>query len=70
MSRYEDEPDFIYQIVTQDETLVHHFDPESIETEHAVDVSLRTSQKKFKRVPSAGKMMGSFFLELSRDNHN
>jgi hypothetical protein len=26
-SRYEDEPDFIYLIVTQDKTWVHHFDP-------------------------------------------
>jgi hypothetical protein len=29
LSRYEDEPDFIYRIVTQDETWVHHFNPES-----------------------------------------
>ena len=30
LSRYEDDPkDFIKQIVTQDETWVHHFDPES-----------------------------------------
>jgi hypothetical protein len=37
LSRYEVEPDFIYRIVTQDKTWVHHFDPESIKTEHAVD---------------------------------
>ena len=30
LSRYEDDPtDFIEQVVTQDETWVHHFDPES-----------------------------------------
>jgi hypothetical protein len=29
LSRYEDEHDFIYRIVSQDETWVHHFDPES-----------------------------------------
>jgi histone-lysine N-methyltransferase SETMAR len=29
LSRYEDEPNFIYRIVTQDETWVHLFDPES-----------------------------------------
>jgi hypothetical protein len=28
LSRYEDEPDFIYRIVSHDETWVHHFDPE------------------------------------------
>ena len=30
LSPYEDDPDdFIERVVTQDETLVHHFDPES-----------------------------------------
>jgi hypothetical protein len=29
LSQYEDEPDFVYWIVTQDETWVHHFVPES-----------------------------------------
>jgi hypothetical protein len=29
LSGYEDEPDLIYQIITQDETWVHHFDPET-----------------------------------------
>ena len=30
LSRYEDDPcDFIERVVTQDETWVHHFDPES-----------------------------------------
>jgi hypothetical protein len=28
LSCYEDEPDFIYRIVTPDETWVHHFDLE------------------------------------------
>jgi hypothetical protein len=31
LSRYEDELDFIYRIVTQDKTWVHHFDPASKE---------------------------------------
>jgi hypothetical protein len=38
LSRYEDEPDFIYRIVTQDETWVHHFDPESKKKDHAVEL--------------------------------
>ena len=30
LSRYEDDPgDFIEQVVTQDETWAHHFDPEA-----------------------------------------
>ena len=30
LSRYEDDPsDFVERVVTQDETWVHHFDPES-----------------------------------------
>jgi hypothetical protein len=29
LSRYEDEPDFIYRIVTLNEPWVHHLDPES-----------------------------------------
>jgi hypothetical protein len=29
LSRNEDEPEFIYRIVTQNETWVHHFDPKS-----------------------------------------
>ena len=30
LSRYEDDPcDFIERVVTQDETWIHHFDPES-----------------------------------------
>jgi hypothetical protein len=29
LSRFEDEPEFIYRIVTPDETWVHHLDPES-----------------------------------------
>jgi hypothetical protein len=40
LTRYEDEPDFVYRIVTQDETCVHHFDLESQKTEHAVEAHL------------------------------
>jgi hypothetical protein len=36
LSRYEDEPDFIYRIVTEDQTWANHFDPESKKSEHAV----------------------------------
>jgi hypothetical protein len=36
LSRYDDEPDLIYRIVLRDETRVHHFNPESKKTQHAV----------------------------------
>jgi hypothetical protein len=44
LSRYED--DFIYRIVPQDETWVHHFDPESKKTEHAVEAPWLTPSEK------------------------
>jgi histone-lysine N-methyltransferase SETMAR len=57
LSRYDDEPDFIYRIVTQDETRAHHFDPEfklqSMQWKHPSS----SPPKKFKRMPSTGKMM-------------
>jgi histone-lysine N-methyltransferase SETMAR len=61
ISRYENEPDFTCQVVTQDEKWVHHLDPESKKqsTEWKHPGSL--PPKKFKRVQSTGKMMASFF---------
>ena len=58
LSRYEDDPgDFIDRVVTQDETWVHHFDPESkmqsMQWKHPVS----PPPKKFKRVSSAGKVI-------------
>jgi hypothetical protein len=58
LSRYDDEPDFIYRIVTQDETWVQY---PKIKTEHAVEAPWLTPPKKLKRLPSAGKMMASVF---------
>jgi hypothetical protein len=63
LSRYEDESDFIYRIVTQDETWIHYFDPESKKTEHAVEAPWLPPPEKFKRVPSAGKTMASFIWD-------
>ena len=64
LSRYEDDPgDFIERVVTQDETWVHHFDPE---------LKLQSKQwkhtgppppKKLKRVHSAGKTIASIFWD-------
>jgi histone-lysine N-methyltransferase SETMAR len=76
LSRYEDEPDFIYRIVTQDETWVHHFDPESTPSPPKKKTNKKNKKqsmqwkhpcssfpKKFKRVPSTGKMMASMFWD-------
>ena len=61
LSRYEDDPGDFIRVVTQDETWVHHFDPES---------KLQTNQwkhpgssppQKYTKVHSAGKVMASIF---------
>jgi histone-lysine N-methyltransferase SETMAR len=70
LSRYEDEPDFIYRIVTKDETWVHHFDSESKKQSMQWKHPGSPLREKFKRVPSAVKMMASNFLGLSGDNHD
>jgi hypothetical protein len=62
MYRYEAEPDCIYRIVTQDETWVNHFDPESKKQNMQWKHPGSSPSQKFKRVPLAGKMMASFFL--------
>jgi hypothetical protein len=56
LSRYEDEPDFIYRIVTQDlTTWVHHFDPESKKQSMQWKHPGSPPPKKFKRLPSNKK---------------
>jgi histone-lysine N-methyltransferase SETMAR len=63
LSPNEDEPDFIYRIVTQDETWIHHFDPESKKQNMQWKHPGAPPTKKFKRVPSAGKVMTSIFWD-------
>ena len=60
LSRYED---FIEQVVTQDESWVHHFDPESKMQSKQWKHPGSHPPKKFKRVHSAGKMMASIFWD-------
>ena len=48
--------------MTQDKTWVHHFDPFK-NAEQAMEVHWLTTPKKFERVPSAGKVMVSIFLD-------
>ena len=64
LSLYEDCPEeFMRRVVTQDETWVHHFDPEakkqSMQWKHSGSHPL----KKFKRVSSTGKVMASIVLD-------
>ena len=54
---YREEGDqFLFNIVTEDESWIHHFDPEEklLSTEYRYTLSPRP--KKFKTMPSAGKI--------------
>ena len=68
LSRYEDDPgDFIDLVVTQDETWVHHFEPESkmqrMQWKHPGSLP----PNKFKRVSSAGTVMASVLGVIMTD---
>ena len=61
-SRHEHDPgDFIEHIVTQDETWVQHFDPESKMQSKQWKHSGSPHPKEFKKVNSSGKVMTSIF---------
>ena len=65
LSRYENEPgEFIDGVVTQDETWVGHFDPESKKQSMEWKHCGSPPPKKFKRVSSAGKVMASIFWDI------
>ena len=58
LKRYREEGDqFLLNIITGDESWIHHFDPEekrlSMQYRHASS----PRPKKFKRMPSAGKIL-------------
>ena len=64
LQQFEQSPDkFLEQLVTQEETRVHHFDPEtkqqSMQWKHADS----PTPKKFKAWPSAGKVMVTVFWD-------
>ncbi|CAH1257192.1 SETMAR [Branchiostoma lanceolatum] len=54
---------FLKRFVTQDETWVHHFDPESKEQSEEWTKKGSQPPKKFKRVASVGKVMASVFWD-------
>lgn len=64
LARYEDEGDaFIQQIVTGDESWVHHYDPESKQQSMEYRHKTSPSPKKFKVVASARKVMLTVFWD-------
>ena len=64
LSCYEDDPgDFFEQIVIQNETWVHYFDPESKMQSKQWKHPGTPPPKKFKRVHSAGKVMASILWD-------
>jgi len=62
--RYEEDPSFLERIVTGDETWVHHYDPESKRQSMEWRHSSFPTQKKFKRQPSAKKVMLTLFWDM------
>ena len=64
LSRYEDDPgDIIDRVVTQDETCVHHFEPESKIQSMQLKHPGSPPPKKVRRVSSAGNVMASVFWD-------
>jgi histone-lysine N-methyltransferase SETMAR len=64
LARYEAEGDhFLSTIVTDDETWIHHFEPET--KRQAMEWHHTTSprKKKFKAIPSANKIMATVFWD-------
>ena len=55
-SKKEIHENFMFRVVTQDKTWIHHFDPESKKQSMQAHPLL-----KFKRVSLAGKVMASIF---------
>ena len=64
LARYEAEGDnFLSNIVTGDETWVHHFEPETKRQSMEWHRTTSPKKKKFKAIPSAGKVMATVFWD-------
>ena len=64
LGRYKEDKDlFLKRFITQDETWVHHFDPESKMQSKEWHRHGSPPPRKFKRRPSAGKVMTSVFWD-------
>ena len=67
LKRYREEGDqFLLNIVTGDESWIHHFDPEEKRLNTQYRHTLSPLPKKFKTVPSAGKILLTVFWDSQR----
>jgi len=62
--QYEEDPSILERIVTSDKTWVHHYDPESKRQSMEWRHPSFPMQKKFKRQPSAKKVMLTLFWDM------
>lgn len=64
LGRFQQDPEnFLKRLITQDETWVHHFDPETKIQSKEWHTKGSRPPKKFKRRPSAGKVMVTVFWD-------
>jgi histone-lysine N-methyltransferase SETMAR len=67
LKRYREEGDqFLLNIVTGDESWIHHFDPEEKRLSMQYGHTSSPRPKKFKTVPSAGKILLTVFWDSQR----
>jgi len=71
LKRYRKEGDqFLLNIVTGDESWIRHFDPEEKRLSMQYRHISSPCPKKFKTVPSAGKILLTVFLGLTKSLHD
>jgi len=61
---------FLFNIVTGDESWIHHFDPEEKRLSMQYRHTSSPPPKKFKTMPSAGKILLTVFLGLTKSLHD
>jgi len=67
LKHYREEGDqLLLNIVTGDESWIHHFDPEEKRLSMQYRHTSSPCSKKFKTMPSAGKMLLTVFLGLTK----
>jgi len=62
----EERDQFLFNIVTGDESWIHHFDPEEKRLSMQYRHTLSPCPKKFKTMPSAGKILLTVFWDSQR----
>ena len=61
---------FLFNIVTGDESWIHHFDPEEKRLSMQYRHTSSPRPKKFKTMPSAGEDCFGYFLGLTKSLHD